>query len=320
MENLLAAWQEFLCGKRNKPDVQRFRENLLVNIRDLHGDLIRHCYQHGAYYHFTVNDPKRRDIHKASVRDRLLHHAIYRRLYPFFDRCFVSDSFSCRTGKGVHKAMDRFRLFYRKVSKNTTLTCWVLKLDIRKFFASIDHNILLSILYRRIPDLEMMWLCECVISSFSSEHVGIGLPLGNLTSQLFANVYLNELDQFIKHTVKAKYYIRYADDFVIISESRSWLIAQLSVIEYFLQSRLRLRIHPKKIELKTIASGVDFLGWVHFSYHRVIRTKTGKRARRNVKLVPEEPTFNSYIGLLKHGNAYRMSKEITDDYWMLSEK
>jgi hypothetical protein len=113
VENLLAAWQEFLCGKRSKSDVQKFKENLLTNVRELHDDLVTHRYRHGAYYHFTVIDPKRRDIHKASVRDRLLHHAIHRKLYPFFDRCFASDSFSCRTGKGVHKAIDRFQMFHR---------------------------------------------------------------------------------------------------------------------------------------------------------------------------------------------------------------
>jgi hypothetical protein len=124
----------------------------------------------------------------------------------------------------------------------------------------------------------------------------------------------------VKHVIKSKYYIRYADDFVLLSESRSWLLQQLPRIDVFLGSILKLRLHPKKSELKTIASGVDFLGWVHFTHHRVIRATTGKRALRNVRLAPEEPRFKSYMGLLKHGNAYGVSQEITDDYWMLSEK
>src|SRR3989338_296920 len=142
VENLLEAWREFVRGKRGKPDVQEFFLRLMDNIFLLHNDLRNHTYKHGAYQEFKINDPKPRDIHKASVRDRLLHHAIYRKLYPFFDRVFISDSFSCRDDKGTHKAMNRFRAFAYKVSQNNTKTCWVLKCNIQKFFASIDHDIL----------------------------------------------------------------------------------------------------------------------------------------------------------------------------------
>ena len=142
VENLLAAWKEFIRGKRKKQDVQEFQHRLMDNILELHRDLKNHTYKHGAYEAFKINDPKPRDIHKATVRDRLLHHALYRQLYPFFDRTFISDSYSCRKDKGTHRAMNRFRQFAYKVSKNHTRTCWVLKCDIRKFFASIDQQTL----------------------------------------------------------------------------------------------------------------------------------------------------------------------------------
>jgi len=146
LENLLLAWREFLSGKRRKLDVQVFAARLMDNIFSLHFDLLYHKYQPSAYQAFNISDPKPRHIHKASVCDRLLHHAIYRLLYPFFDRTFISDSYSCRLEKGTHRAINRFQEFFYKVSQNNTKTCWVLKGDIRKFFASIDHDVLLNIL------------------------------------------------------------------------------------------------------------------------------------------------------------------------------
>jgi len=205
-DNLLEAWREFIKGKGNKPDVQEFSLRLINNILSLHRDLINHKYRHGGYQCFKIKDPKARTIHKASARDRLLHHAVYRLLYPFFDKIFISDSFSCRKNKGTHKSLDRFRFFARSVSKNNTRTCWILKGDIKKFFASIDQNILLEILRKYIPDNNIIYLLREIIFSFYSVKYGTGLPLGNLTSQLFANIYMNEFDQFVKHKLKAEYY------------------------------------------------------------------------------------------------------------------
>lgn len=146
----------------------------------------------------------------------MLHHAIYRQLCPFFDRTFIPDSYSCRLGKGTHKAMARFRSFAWKESKNHTRTVWVLKCDVRKFFASIDQKILLDTLQSYIVDGDILWLLGKIISSFDNGKLGTGLPLGNLTSQLLVNIYMNRFDQIMKHHLKAKYYIRYADDFVIV--------------------------------------------------------------------------------------------------------
>lgn len=305
IDNLLSAWQEFLRGKRNKRDVQEFQFHLMDNILSLHHDLSNGKYKHGGYEEFNISDPKPRIIHKASVRDRLLHRAVYRILYPFFDKTFISDSFSCRNKKGAHKAINRFRNFAYIVSKNNTKTCWILKCDIRKFFHSIDQQILLTILRKHIPDSDIMDLLREIIISFQYNRKGFGLPLGNLTSQLFANVYMNEFDQFMKNRLKIKYYIRYADDFVVLSEDKNYLKEQITKIRYFLQNDLSLTLNPGKIYIKTLSSGTDFLGWVNFPDHRIIRNKTKKRMLKRIQENKSLKTFNSYFGLLKHGNTHK---------------
>lgn len=324
IENLLEAWKEFIIGKKNKKDVQEFSLSLMDNIFSLHEELFNHTYNHGGYQAFKINDPKPRDIHKASVRDRLLHHAIYRILYPFFDKTFVSDSYSCRNRKGTHKASNRFREFAYKVSKNNTQTCWILKCDIRKFFANINHEILSNILREYIPDKDIIWLLENVISSFNSGVLEVGLPLGNLTSQLFVNIYMNKFDQFMKHELKAKYYIRYADDFVVFSENKEWLERQVSCIGNFLDNELKLELHPNKISIKTLFSGVDFLGMINFSDYRILRTKTKRRMMKKIlekrelldkKLISEElfsQSLQSYLGMLGHCRGHKIAREIGD--------
>jgi RNA-directed DNA polymerase len=307
VENLLAAWKEFVRGKRKKVDVQEFQYRLMDNVLALHRDLAAGTYRHGGYHAFKISDPKPRDIHKATVRDRLLHHALYRKLYPFFDRTFIADSYSCRRGKGTHRAMNRFRAFAHKVSRNHTRTAWVLKCDIRKFFASIDQRILLKLVSSYIPAERIAALIAEVVGSFHSAEAGKGLPLGNLTSQLLVNVYTNEFDRFVKHTLKAKCYVRYADDFVILSEERERLEGLITRISEFLWRELRLTLHPDKISIRTVASGVDFLGWVHFPDHRVLRTTTKRRMfRRLDETENRNATVESYLGLLGHGNALKL--------------
>lgn len=310
IENLLLAWQEFLPGKRNKKDVQEFQFHLMDNILSLHHNLSNGSYQHGGYQEFRINDPKPRIIHKASVRDRLLHHAVYRILYPFFDDTFIADSFSCRKDKGTHRAMERFKRFAYIVSKNNTKTCWILKCDIKKFFHSIDQTILLRLLSERITDERIVDVLKEIIGSFDSGRPRIGLPLGNLTSQLFSNVYMNEFDQFVKHQLKLKYYIRYADDFVIFSEDKRYLKNIIPQIGDFLHTTLKLNLHPDKIYIKTLYSGMDFLGWVHFPGHRVLRNKTKQRIFKRLKIKNKEATISSYLGLLKHGNAQKIRNEV----------
>ncbi len=310
VENLLLAWQEFVRGKRGKHDVQEFSVHLMDNLLMLNEDLQNRSYRHGPYKAFSLSDPKPRRIHKASVRDRVLHHAVYRVLYPFFDRLFIPDVYSCRVGKGMHKALNRLRSFAYCASQNHTCTAWVLKCDIRRFFEHVDHGVLLLLLQKRIADVNILWLLEEIIRSFSAAP-GRGLPLGNLTSQLFCNIYMNELDQYVKHELKAKYYLRYGDDFMLISHDRNILVWCLERIRSFLRNRLCLELHPKKVSIKTIASGVDFLGWVRFPDHRVLRTATKRRMMRRIAEHPTEETLASYQGMLEHGNTWQLKQKIS---------
>ena len=331
VEKLLKAWQEFLRDKKNKKDVIIFQAKLMDNIFILHNDLKNKTYIHGGYIAFNISDPKPRIIHKATVRDRLLHHLIYQELYEYFDSKFIYDSYSCRLKKGTHKAINRFREFSRKVSRNNTRSCFVLKCDIRKFFANIDHQILKNILSKCLFDTDILWLFSQVINSFYTQinvrnsaiaenltkhiyaiakNVDVGLPLGNLTSQLLVNIYMNEFDQFVKRELKVKYYIRYADDFIVLSDDKNYLENLLPKISDFLEKQLKLNLHPDKVFIKTIASGLDFLGWVNFPHHRVLRTSTKRRMFKNLKENPKRETTQSYLGMLKHGNTFKLKTKI----------
>ena len=292
-------------------------DNLLL----LHQDLKTKTYRHGGYHAFNISDPKPRNIHKASVRDRLLHHAVYRVLYPYFDIKFIHDSYSCRLNKGTHKAMERFKYFGSIVSKNNTKQCWILKCDIKKFFASVDHNTLVQILDEHIEDKNVLWLLGQVIVSFSSlpstPHIyamadicNQGLPLGNLTSQLLVNIYMNKFDQYIKHKLKVKYYIRYADDFVVFTSDRKYLTLLLPMIQEFLYKKLKLILHPNKIFIKTFSSGVDFLGWVHFPDHRVLRTATKRRMLKKLAKSSPQESKASYLGMLRWGNTHKIINKV----------
>lgn len=309
-DNILAAWKEFRSGKHSRKDVQIFEHNLMRNLLQLYEDLKAKRYKHSKYTEFRISDPKPRIIHKAKVRDRLLHHALYRMLYSFFDSRFISDSYSCRVHKGSHAALNRFREFSYKVSKNNTRTVWVLKCDIKKFFASIDHKFLISFLEDFISDEDIIWILSEVINSFDLGN-GRGIPLGNLTSQLFANIYMDTFDKFVKHVLKVRYYIRYADDFVIMSNDRSLLKELLPKVKEFLWENLRLELHENKTLLRTIASGIDFLGWVHFPDHRVLRTITKRRMFRNiVSSNCNKEITQSYLGLISHGNTFKLKEKI----------
>lgn len=315
IENLLAAWEEFLRGKRQRRDVVAFSLHLIDRIVALHKECALKSYRHGPYQSFIINDPKTRHIHKASVRDRLLHHALHRKLYPFFDRFFIHDSYSCRKEKGMHRALDRLREFARKVSRNDTRTAWVLQCDIRKFFASIDHAVLMQILRKYISDEDTLWLLGQIVDSFhTEENEGIGLPLGNLTSQLLVNVYMNEFDQFMKRSLREKYYIRYADDFVVLHHDRQHLEKLLPRISAFLQTELQLSLHPLKVRIKTVASGIDFLGWMHFPDHRVLRTATKRRMIRKLRLCCTSECATSYAGLLSHGNTWKLREKVMQNH------
>jgi len=304
LENLFLAWKEFKRGKKKKLDIQEFEFNLENNLFQLHNELKSKTYQHGDYTSFNVTDPKLRRISKANVKDRVLHHAVFRILYPIFDRSFIFDSYSCRLGKGTHKAVNRIEIFCRKLSRNTTRTIFALKCDIKKFFDSIGHDILLNLIRSRISN-DDIWLISKIIDSFH-KIPNIGLPLGNVTSQLFANIYLNELDQFVKHNLKERYYLRYCDDFIVLGGSKEHLSELINKIGYFLANKLGLYLHPDKILVRKYHQGIDFLGYVVLPHHIILRIKTKRRMLKRII----SKNSASYLGILKHCNGFNLESEI----------
>ncbi len=350
LENLFSAWQEFKKGKSKKPDVQEFEFNLENNLFQLHRELVGKTYCHSYYTAFNICDPKPRRIHKACVRDRVLHHAVFRILYPIFDKSFIFDSYSCRLQKGTHRAVTRLEKFCRKLSKNNRKNTFILKCDIKKFFDSVDQDILLELIGKKIQDEDAIWLVGEIIKSFKSKAPasarlaeasakragdssafglrttngwkGKGLPLGNVTSQLFANIYLDKFDQFVKHKLKIKYYLRYCDDFIILGEDGKSLPDSAAIINTFLEQNLKLQLHSDKIQIRKYHQGIDFLGYVVLSHYRVLRTKTkkrifkkvrGKRADLEAGLISEVSfgqSLQSYLGVLKHCAGHKIFEKI----------
>jgi len=331
LENLFAAWDAFKSDKRNRYDVQVFERNLEENIFELHGDLKAKKYKHGAYSGFWIRDPKPRHIHKATVRDRVLHHAIFNILNPIFEPTFIAHSFSCRIGKGTHKGIKALKQNANKISRNGYKNIFALKCDIKKFFNSVDHEVLLKILGEKIKDTDAIWLLTKIVRSFISKDANVfehkGLPIGNLTSQLFANVYMNEFDQFMKHEIKARHYLRYTDDFVVISDSKEYLEKLISPISQFLKAKLGLRLHPNKVTVRKFHQGIDFLGYVILPHYQQIRTKTKKRIfnklfQRIIKqkrgLISSETleqSLQSYLGVLSHANTYKLAQDLRNQFW-----
>ena len=308
--NLLGAWREFKRGKNKKPDVALFGLQLEQHIFELHEERTLGTYRHSAYTDFIVCDPKRRHIHKACVRDRVVQQAVYRVLYGVFDKHFICDSFSSRLSKGTHKGVERLEKACSKVTKNNKMTAYALKCDIRKFFDSIDHARLTEILYKKVEDTKTRELLQIILNSFEKES-GKGLPLGNVTSQLFANIYMNELDQYAKHTLKCKYYFRYADDFVILHLNKEYLQKVLADIRLFLKENLLLELHPQKVSLKKVSQGVDFLGYIVLPYHKRLRTKTKKRIEKKLlKNNLSKESLTSYSGVVGHARERVLQNKI----------
>lgn len=330
-ENLFAAWDEFRVDKRHKNDVQTFEFRLEQNLFQLHRDLTAKQYKHQIYTGFYIRDPKVRHIHKASARDRILHHAVFRVLNPIFDKTFIPASFSCRIGKGVHKGVLEIERMIRAESRNFTRPCFALKCDVKKFFDTVDHQMLMAILRKKIADADALWLLQEIIGSFTTKQRNLfdrqGLPIGNLTSQLFANIYMNEFDQFVKHELRLQCYARYTDDFVIISANKQYLEKLIDPIKTFLQDKLNLKLHPKKISLRACHQGIDFLGYVALPYYRLMRTKTRKRIFRKLKARISQyrsgsisettlsQSLQSYLGVLSHANTYQLSQDLQNQYW-----
>ncbi len=327
VESLFQSWNLFRLGKRHRFDVQQFERELEKNIFRLHRALICKRYKHSPYQSFFIQDPKVRHIRKACVIDRLVHQAVYSQLNRIFEPKLIHHLYSSRLGKGTHKGVFALKSAALKISKNNTRPCWALKCDVRKFYDSVDHEILFNLLKQSIKDQDALMLCREIIESFDIEGTpGKGLPIGNLTSQIFTNIYLNELDQFIKHTLRVKHYLRFADDFLLLSPNRKDLEETLPLLHSFLNEKLLLEIHPKKVSLRELHQGVDFLGYVTLPHHRVLRTTTKRRMIRKLSLRHKEyfdgkvtseslnQSLQSYLGILTHADAFEFQEDIKNSF------
>jgi retron-type reverse transcriptase len=328
---LFRAWEVFKSDKKNKLDVMDFELELEKNIFNLYRDLKNGTYKHGSYKGFWIHDPKLRRIHKATVRDRVLHHAIFNVLNPIFEPTFIPNSFSCRVGKGTHKGMKKVAEMLRTVSQNNTRQCYALKCDIRKFFDSIDHDILTKIISKRIKDEKVMVLMKEIVESYVASRPNLferrGVPIGNLTSQIFANIYMNEFDQFAKQVLKIKHYARYTDDFIVVSTDKAYLENLILKMQEFLRTKLFLELHPKKVTITKHIRGIDFLGYVILPEHIKLRTKTKRKIPKKIQQMVERykqgkiteltlySSLQSYLGVLSHANAYKLSQEIQNKFW-----
>lgn len=319
LENLLIAWQKFKSGKTGRKEVKKFEYHLEDNLFNLHKELRENKYQHGNYNSFYLQDPKLRHIHKASVKDRIVHQAFFQILEPVFEKKFIFDSYASRKNKGLHKGVKKLRSCLLKESRNNNRNCWIVKCDIRKYFENIDHKILLKIIEKKIKDKKCLDLIGKIINSFQSAG-GRGLPLGNVTSQLFANVYLNELDKFAKEKLMAKYYLRYNDDFIIIHKNREYLERIVGEIANFLTIKLNLLLHPDKIIFRKYIWGIDFLGYVLYPHFTLPRKRNRKRLigeiRKKITLYKSQRisfqslvgAVNSYLGFLKETDAFKLKQ------------
>lgn len=272
-ENLELAFRRARKRRSQKQYVIDFEKDLTGNLQLLQTELLFHSYRPLPLQSFILRDPKTRKISKSAFRDRIVHHALCNVIGPLLEKKFIYDSYANRIGRGTLKAIERFHFFQRKVTKNNTKECHTLKADIYHYFETVDHTILISLLSREITDQRVLWLIRIILQNYTTSNVGKGMPLGNLTSQFFANVYLNELDQFVKQQLCVKYYLRYVDDFVIFEQSAKKLEDDKAKIDLFLKENLNLQLHPDKTKIIEQQRGVGFLGFTLFPHYKLLKTK-----------------------------------------------
>ena len=326
--NLFKSWDHFKRGKRKRKDIQVFERHLEDNVFQLHENLASFQYQHDRYHFFYVFEPKERYIGKASVRDRLVHQMVHGTLTPIFDKQFIFHSLSSRLGKGIHTGVSHLHQMIRKVSANGTKPCFALKMDIRKFFDSIDHNVLKKLIRKSVFDEKVLKLIDLIIDSFQGKKQGVALPLGNVTSQLFSNIYLHPLDDFVKRVLRIRYYLRYCDDFIFLSNNPDFLKSLIPIVREFLEQHLRLQLHPKKVTIRKLCQGIDFVGYLFFSKHRLLRVQTKKRMKGRLKKAYLEylhgtmeassldQRLQSYLGILSHADQQTLSEALKNAYWI----
>ncbi|MBI4599849.1 group II intron reverse transcriptase domain-containing protein [Candidatus Uhrbacteria bacterium] len=301
LENIWRSWFLFRKGKKRSNEITRFEYRLEENLFRLHGDLIRGIYQPGPYRSFEVTDTKRRTIAVTQIRDRVVHRLLYEHLVTIFDRRFVYDAWSCRKGKGVTGAIARAQSFLRNHPD-----WFVWRADITKFFDHIERVILLNCLRRRISDTKALELFSRIIAHAPDPKPHArerereskeprGIPIGNLTSQIFANIYLHELDWHIKQHIRAKYYVRYGDDFIILAPTFEEITRLRAHVCTFLLSALRLEINNRHDRIVPARQGIHFLGVYIYPYRRQLNRRNWRRAQRLVSL----RNYSSYRGIVQ---------------------
>lgn len=326
---LVQAYIDCREHKRNTASALAFEERLEHNLTDLYEDLVAGEYRPGRSICFVITRPKPREVWAAEFRDRVVHHLLHNRVAPRFYRSFIADSCACIPGRGTLYAAQRLEAKIRSASQNWSRPTYYLKCDLANFFVSIDKRILWELLATRIPEPWWRQLASIILfhdprqnvevrgnparlelvpphKRLASQPAHLGLPIGNLSSQFFANAYLNVLDQHVKHALRARHYIRYVDDFILLDDSPQWLNAALADIEAFLPARLGVRLNPKKTILQPVARGVDFVGQVIMPWRRVTRRRTFNDALRRSGEIAAGNLFeiaNSYFGLLRQAGS-----------------
>ena len=306
-ENLLEAYRKARLGRRDRKYVLDWEFNLEKRLLPLQKELQEKRYTPGAYHYFYVCDPKKRLVATAPFKDRIVHHAICNIIEPIFDKSFIYDTYACRNGKGMHSAVVRLQQFLRKKDAKYALKC-----DIKKYFDSINHQILEGLLREKIKDERLMQLLVMIIKS---QKLPRGMPIGNLTSQLFAGIYLSKLDHFVKRHLRAKYYLRYMDDFLILAPEKPVLHQWREEIRKFLKVELDLTLKKSTGQVFPTYLGVDFIGFVTFSTHRLVRKASLRRFWTKAKkggLSAE--SINSYGAHFGWANTFRLKKQLAGIY------
>lgn len=309
LESVWKSWFAFRKGKRVTDELDTFQYYLEGNLMQLFLDLDNATYRHGGYQHFVVNDNKRRRISVAGIRDRVVHRLVYDHLNAIYDKTFIHDVWSCRKEKGLLGAIERTQQLLHGYSNS-----YVWKCDVQKFFDSIDHQTLLNVMALRITgDKTLHTLQTILASSVKPDGARIGVPIGNLTSQIFANIYLNEFDRFVKHTLKAQAYLRYGDDFILIEADQQKLLAFRTASITFLKEKLHLTINAKSDRMMKAKHGLRFLGMVIWPFGSRLNNRNLKRIYERVN----HSNVSSYYGLLKQHASLKKQERFS---WWLQDK
>lgn len=304
LDNLILADQKAQKGKLKQYGVQLHNQNREQNIAELHKMLKEKTYKTSPYDIFKVYEPKEREVYRLPFYpDRIAHHAVMNVLEPVFVATFTADSYSCIKGKGVHAAS----FAVRKALKDTENTTYCLKLDIKKFYPNINHDILKMLLRRKFKDADLLWLLDEIIDSAP------GLPIGNYLSQYLANFYLTYFDHWIKEQKRVKYYFRYADDIVILDNDKNRLHQLLKEIETYFKTNLKLEVKENWQVFPVASRGIDFVGYVHYHTHVKLRKGIKQRFARMLKRNPSHASAASYKGWAKHCNAKHLLKKLLSD-------